>query len=88
MRASIFGGLLATALLVVGCGAPTEQDEGAELSTQEAPLPDCSSSGDTLYTYYSDATYTTVIGARGCSCGWWVSWGKTSTYRQFTPDCN
>ena len=87
MRASIIGGLMATALMVVGCGAPMEPEESSELSTQEAPLPDCANSGDTLYTYYSDSTYTTEIGGRGCSCGYWVSWGKTSTYRQFTPGC-
>jgi hypothetical protein len=87
MRVSIFGGLLATALMVAGCGAPVEQEEGADLSTQEAPLPDCSTSGETLYTYYSDASYTNMIGQRGCSCGMWMSWGTTSTYRLFTPEC-
>jgi hypothetical protein len=87
MRVSIVGGLLATALMVVGCGAPMEPEEGVELSTQEAQLPDCSASGDTLYTYYRDASYTQMIGQRGCSCGMWMSWGTTSTYRQFTPEC-
>jgi hypothetical protein len=28
-----------------------------------------------------------VTGYRGCSCGMWVSWGTTSIYRQFTPEC-
>jgi hypothetical protein len=87
MRVSVFGGLLVTALMVVGCGGPVEQEEGANLSTQEAPLPDCST-GDTLTTYYSDATYTNEVGQRGCECGLWTKWGTTSTYYQFTPVCN
>ncbi|WNG44177.1 hypothetical protein F0U60_08720 [Archangium minus] len=88
MRASIIGGLLATALMAVGCGAPMEQEEeGVQLSTQEAAFPDCSGSSDSLIVYYSDASYTTEIGARGCSCGLWASWGKTSTYRQYRLDC-
>ena len=86
MRLSIVGGLLATTLMV-GCGAPMEPEEGTELSTQEAALPDCSTSGETLYTYYRDASYTEMIGQRGCSCGFWTSWGTTSTYRQYTPEC-
>ncbi|HZH13585.1 MAG TPA: hypothetical protein VE057_04395 [Archangium sp.] len=86
MRLSILGGLLSTALMV-GCGAPMEPEEGTELSTQEAQLPDCAASGETLYTYYRDASYTQVTGQRGCSCGMWYSWGTTSTYRQFTPEC-
>ncbi|WNG33699.1 hypothetical protein F0U61_08700 [Archangium violaceum] len=87
MRASIIGGLLATALMAVGCGAPMEEEEGVQLSTQEAAIPDCSGSADSLRTYYSDASYTTKIGARGCSCGLWVSWGRTSSYHQFISDC-
>ncbi|QRO00599.1 hypothetical protein JRI60_16970 [Archangium violaceum] len=87
MRASIFGGLLATALMVVGCGAPVEQEEAADLSTLESPIPDCANSPDSLYTYYSDATYTTQIGIRGCSCGWWYSSGRTSAYSLYTPEC-
>jgi hypothetical protein len=86
MRASIFGGLLATALLV-GCGAPMEQEEESDFSTQEAPIPDCSSSPDSLNNYYSDPSYTNLIGQRGCWCGSWTSWGKTSTYSQFISEC-
>ena len=88
MRASILGGgLLATALMLVGCGAPLEEEEGPELATQEATIPDCSTSPDSLYTYYSDATYLIQIGARGCWCGTWNSWGGTSIYRQYTSEC-
>ncbi|WP_375769232.1 hypothetical protein NR798_47445 [Archangium gephyra] len=86
MRLSVLGGLLATALMV-GCGAPMEQEEGTELSTQEAQLPDCSTTGDTLRSYYRDASYTDLIGQRGCSCGMWMSWGTTSVYNQLTPEC-
>ncbi|MCE9670553.1 hypothetical protein LY474_22365 [Myxococcus stipitatus] len=57
-----------------------EQEE--ELTSQEAPIPDCSNSPDTLVVYYQDASFSLVIGERGCSCGSWVSWGRTSTYRE------
>lgn len=88
MRASIFGGLLTMALMTVGCGAPIEQpQEGSEPATQEAPLPDCSNSPDSLVTYWSDASYSEQIGGRGCHCGWWESWGRTSAYRQYLYEC-
>lgn len=87
MRASISGGLLTMALMAVGCGAPIEQEEGPDLSTQEAPIPDCSGSPDSLVTYWSDATYTVQIGGRGCHCGWWESWGRTSAYKQYVYEC-
>jgi hypothetical protein len=87
MRASIFGGLLTMALVAVGCGAPTEQEEESTLATQEAAIPDCSSSPDFLTTYWKDATYSEQIGGRGCHCGWWESWGKTSVYTQVISDC-
>lgn len=87
MRASIFGGLVAMALMAVGCGAPVEQEEGTDLATQEAAIPDCSGSPDTLITYWRDATYSEQIGGRGCHCGWWESWGKTSAYSQTPNEC-
>ncbi|MFP2904388.1 hypothetical protein ACLESD_04900 [Pyxidicoccus sp. 3LFB2] len=87
MRASIFGGLLATALMAVGCGAPMEQEEESHLSSQEAPIPDCSNSPDSLINFYSDPGYTNQVGARGCYCGSWVSWGYMSTYRQNVWEC-
>lgn len=39
--------------------------------------------GPGLCTYYSDATYTTVVGARGTGCcGAVISWGTTTPYRR------
>ena len=87
MRASIFGGLLSMALMAVGCGGTPIEEEGADLATQEAAIPDCSGSPDSLITYWSDATYTVQIGGRGCHCGWWESWGRTSAYRQNLNEC-
>ena len=87
MRASIFGGLVTMALMAVGCGAPIEQEEKSNLTTQEAPIPDCSNSPDSLVTFWSDATYSEQIGGRGCHCGWWENWGKTSSYRQNLYEC-
>ena len=68
--------------------AATEpQEQGADLATQQAPIPDCSGSPDSLTTYWSDSTYSVQIGGRGCHCGSWESWGKTSVYSQFVSDC-
>ncbi|WP_224368912.1 hypothetical protein [Hyalangium versicolor] len=75
--------------LIVGCGggvADETTQEASNLETREDAIPDCSS-GDSYTAYYSDASYTTEIGGRGCQCGFWVSWGKTSTYRQYFSEC-
>jgi hypothetical protein len=85
MRASIVCGLLATALMV-GCGAPVEQEEETLVSTQEALIPDCNGLHDAI-NYYSDAARTNLIGIRGCYCGSWSSWGKTSVYSEPNWDC-
>ncbi|RYZ39568.1 MAG: hypothetical protein EOO71_19590 [Myxococcaceae bacterium] len=86
MRASILGGVLATALMV-GCGPAMEQEEAQDLSTQESPLPDCSGSPDNLTMYFKDAAHSEQIGGRGCHCGWWNSWGKTSPYTVVLNEC-
>jgi hypothetical protein len=37
-----------------------------------------------IWVYYSDATYTTVVGARGTACcGEVVNWGITTKYKRF-----
>ena len=37
-----------------------------------------------IWVYYSDATYTTVVGARGTACcGQIVNWGITTPYKKF-----
>ncbi|NOK15450.1 hypothetical protein [Corallococcus carmarthensis] len=87
MRASIVGGLAAMALMAVGCGAPVEQEEGPDLASQEATIPDCSGSPDSLIMYFKDASYSEQIGGRGCHCGWWESWGRTSTFQQYINEC-
>ncbi|MBN8232131.1 hypothetical protein JYK02_31905 [Corallococcus macrosporus] len=69
MRTFLIGGLLA---LAVGCGGPMEQEEAPDLASQEAPLPDCASSVTSVRTYYN-AARTTIIGERGCDCGYWLS---------------
>jgi hypothetical protein len=81
---------LAMGLLMVGCGGPVTEpeQEAASLETREDALPDCSDPGALYTEYYSDATYTSVVGGKGCSCGAYISWGnRTSPYRQyFTND--
>ncbi|MFY2560970.1 hypothetical protein ACN469_25435 [Corallococcus terminator] len=79
----ISGALLAAGLMMVGCGGPVVEDtEAQDLTSYEAPLPNC----DGLnyeYTYYSDATYTTVVGGRGCDCSFWSAWGKITAFREY-----
>ncbi|NBD07943.1 MULTISPECIES: hypothetical protein [Corallococcus] len=87
MRASIVGGLSLMALMAVGCGGPVSQEEGPDLASQEATIPDCSNSPDSLTMYFKDATYTEQIGGRGCHCGTWESWGRSSIYQQYVSDC-
>ncbi|WP_375744645.1 hypothetical protein NR800_07430 [Corallococcus interemptor] len=83
MRTFLIGGLMAMA---VGCGGPLEQEEASNLATQEAPLPDCSNSATSVRTYY-DATGTTVIGERGCDCGFWINWGQISSVYDLRTSC-
>jgi hypothetical protein len=75
--------------LTVGCGggvADEASPEQSNLQTREDAIPDCSL-GDNYTMYFSDATYTTQIGGRGCYCGGWSSWGKTSYYSQHLYEC-
>lgn len=87
MRTLIFGGLLATALMSVGCGGPMEQEDSSYLRSQEAPIPDCSNSPDDLRNFYSDASHTTLIGQWGCHCGGLYDWGYKSTHVEYIREC-
>ncbi|AGC43774.1 hypothetical protein MYSTI_02458 [Myxococcus stipitatus DSM 14675] len=79
----ISGALLAAGLVMVGCGGPVEEGlEGQELTSQEEALPNCNGL-NYEYTYYSDATYTTVVGVRGCDCSYWAAWGKITSFREY-----
>lgn len=82
-------GLSLTMGLMVGCGGSVAEEttqEASNLETREDAIPDCSG-GDTYIAYYRDASLTDEIGGRGCQCGFWVSWGKTSTFRQAIYEC-
>jgi hypothetical protein len=82
-RNLIGSGLLAVGMMLAGCGgAPVDEAAQLDLATSEAELPDCT--GQNYETeYYSDATYTTLVGTRGCSCGAYFRWGVTSSYPQY-----
>lgn len=84
-RKFIGSALLAVGLMMTGCGGvPAEGTEqtNANLSTREDELPDCTGQNYET-TYYSDATYASVVGSRGCSCGAYFRWGVTSSYSEF-----
>ena len=80
---------LALGFLMMGCGGVSAEplQEAATLQTRADEQPDCSNPDALWTTYYSDDTYSTEIGGRGCSCYTYYSWGKTSVYKQyFTND--
>lgn len=37
--------------------------------------------------YFKDATYSEQIGGRGCYCGSWNSWGRSSAFQQYLDAC-
>ncbi len=81
-RTHLGSALLAAGLLLAGCGggAPVDEEQDA-LVSREDEAPNCE--GLSYETnYYSDATYTTLVGSRGCDCGYFFYWGKTSSFRQ------
>jgi hypothetical protein len=71
MRASIIGGLLAAAVMMVGCGGTElEAEAPAELGQVEAgALNKYCGFRNYSATFYSDATKTTVVGYGDCTCG-------------------
>ena len=83
MRAGRFvGGVLMT-LMLAGCGGaqPGDAVEDSELMSREDDAPNCQGQGYEIE-YYSDATYTTLVGTRGCDCGIWARWGVVTAYSQ------
>lgn len=76
------GMLLVAGLMFAGCGgteAGTLEEESA-LETREDRL-DCRNGGFNFrWIYYSDASYSTVIGERICDCLGPYSWGKSSQF--------
>ncbi|MFY0566654.1 hypothetical protein ACN28E_22835 [Archangium lansingense] len=83
-RKLIGSGLLAVGLMLAGCGGSVlDETQVADLSVREDELPDCSGQ-DYEYEYYSDATKTTLVGTRGCSCGVWVRWGTITSYYNYS----
>ncbi|WP_163998496.1 hypothetical protein [Pyxidicoccus caerfyrddinensis] len=87
MRTLLFGGLLATALMSVGCGGTLEQEDALDLESQKAPLPDCSSGVNDLRNSYSDAAHTSLVGQWGCWCGGLYNWGTGSQYVEYILEC-
>ncbi|RYZ40013.1 MAG: hypothetical protein EOO71_17685 [Myxococcaceae bacterium] len=85
MRTMIFGGLMAMA---VGCGGITEPEAEIDLTSQKAPLPDCSSIPNSdLRNYYSNAAHTELVGQWGCYCGGLYVWGKSTTFMEYIQEC-
>ncbi|WP_342375259.1 hypothetical protein NVS55_28690 [Myxococcus stipitatus] len=76
----IGGALLAAGLMFTGCGgAPTDDVAEQDMASREDAERNCGEQSYELE-YYSDATYTKLVGTRGCDCGIWARWGVTSAY--------
>lgn len=72
--------LLVAGMLLAGCGGATaEPVEPDNLGTSEDALPTCTGQ-NYEFTYYSDATRTTIVGERGCDCTYYARWGITTAY--------
>jgi hypothetical protein len=87
MRTMLLGGLVAAALMSVGCGGTLEPEDTLDLESQKAPLPDCNNSPDNLRNYYSDATHTTLVGQWGCWCSGLYYWGTGTQYVEYIWSC-
>lgn len=88
---NILGGMLFAGLLAVGCGG-TEQgmDEQALLDTREDAQMFCSTNALEI-AYYSDATYTKMVGYLSCGCfeTAWLSGRRTQfSVTEYSQACN
>lgn len=81
-RMLVGSALLAAGMLLSGCGgaAPVEEAQDA-LVSREDEAPNCNGLSYETF-YYSDASHTTQVGGRGCECGYFYSWGRTSSFSQ------
>ena len=77
------GMLLVAGLLFAGCGGvdvEVEAEEGPTLQTREDRI-DCAAFGMVWrQTYYSDATYSDVVGVRLCDCYGTDLWGTRTQF--------
>lgn len=83
------GLLLAAGVLMAGCGGVESAEESSPaLTTREDQILCTDPSSYYVLQYYSDNTYTVMVGERSCDCLGPVTWGSTSLYyRQDSGSC-
>lgn len=75
--------LLAAGLLFAGCGGAdiADSENGPSLATREDRIV-CDGTFIWRKFYYSDASYSVVVGERSCDCYGSLNWGQTSAFRR------
>lgn len=91
MRANIVGGLLATGLLMAGCGGTEPTQEESSLNTRKDELPDCYNQ-EYERVFYSEPEMINEVGWWWCNCPDSLAWTSgeitaysTYTYRNYCP---
>ncbi|WP_375764751.1 DUF6289 family protein [Archangium gephyra] len=87
----ISGALLVTGLMLAGCGGVQGDDfVGEDRTSREVEAQYVCGANDNFATeFYSDATFTTLVGYRSCDCfGYFTYWGRMTAYPiELTAPC-
>ncbi|NTX08253.1 MULTISPECIES: hypothetical protein [Myxococcus] len=76
----VSGALLAVGLMLAGCGgAAVEDTEAQDLTSREDAVPNCNGIAYDRE-YYSDASYSTLVGTRSCDCSNYGQWGRVTAF--------
>lgn len=75
--------MLAAGMLFAGCGGPDIVDSKDEqsLETREDEIK-CDRTFISKTYYFSDATYSKLVGEFGCDCVGALNWGVTSAFSE------
>jgi hypothetical protein len=79
--------LLTATMALVACGgtAPADQSSESVGSRQDEIVYECDGTRQWSYSYYSDASKTTVVGDEWCDCfGTLRQWGRKTGYFTLT----
>lgn len=74
--------LLAAGMLLAGCGGAdiADSEDGPSLASREDRI-DCDGTFVWRRFYYSDASYSQMVGERSCDCLGALAWGQISAFR-------
>ncbi|NTX67731.1 hypothetical protein HUA74_44525 [Myxococcus sp. CA051A] len=75
------GALFAAGLMFAGCGGTQADVKEENLASSEGELLVCDGAEYYRRDYYTNATYSTLAGARGCDCDAnSLNWGTVTAY--------